>query len=220
MTLASPRTNWNRTSTSRLGVNLRDLDWVMLSAVVGIITVGLLMVYSSTRNLVDDPGYFVKRQGVAMARRRLRVLVDPADRLPQVPRLLAARVLSRLSPCCSSCSRRSARVRRVRRPGSRSRADSSSSRRRLAKFLLIIALCGYVNEHRGDIDPWRVSMIVLLALVPARARPAPARPRDQPGVRRDRHWPARRRRRQGPLPDRDPAVRDHRRSTRSSASEC
>ncbi len=36
----------------------------------------------------------------------------------------------------------------------------------IAKFLLIVALCGYVNEHRGDIDPWRVTMIVTLAIVP------------------------------------------------------
>jgi rod shape determining protein RodA len=36
----------------------------------------------------------------------------------------------------------------------------------IAKFLLIVALCGYVNEHRGDIDPWRVTMIVTLAIIP------------------------------------------------------
>ena len=31
---------------------------------------------------------------------------------------------------------------------------------------MIVALCGYVNEHRGDIDPWRVTMILGLALIP------------------------------------------------------
>jgi rod shape determining protein RodA len=36
----------------------------------------------------------------------------------------------------------------------------------IAKFLLIVALCGYVNEHRGDIDPWRITMILGLAIVP------------------------------------------------------
>ncbi len=36
----------------------------------------------------------------------------------------------------------------------------------IAKFGLIVALAGYVNEHRGDIDPWRLTVIVGLALVP------------------------------------------------------
>ena len=37
----------------------------------------------------------------------------------------------------------------------------------LAKFGLIVALAGYVNEHRGDeIDPWRLTVIIGLALAP------------------------------------------------------
>jgi rod shape determining protein RodA len=36
----------------------------------------------------------------------------------------------------------------------------------IVKFLLIVALCGYVNEHRGDIDPWRITVILALALIP------------------------------------------------------
>ena len=36
----------------------------------------------------------------------------------------------------------------------------------IAKFGLIVALAGYVNEHRGDIDPWRLTVIIGLALVP------------------------------------------------------
>ena len=48
-------------------MNSHRLRLGVADAVVGIITVGLLMVYSSTRNLVDDPGYFVKRQGFALA---------------------------------------------------------------------------------------------------------------------------------------------------------
>src|SRR5439155_2923302 len=36
----------------------------------------------------------------------------------------------------------------------------------IAKFGLIIALAGYVNEHRGDIDPWRLTVVCALALIP------------------------------------------------------
>ena len=35
-----------------------------------------------------------------------------------------------------------------------------------AKFGLIVALAGYVDGHRGDIDPWRLTVIIGLALVP------------------------------------------------------
>jgi rod shape determining protein RodA len=36
----------------------------------------------------------------------------------------------------------------------------------LAKFGLVVALAGYVNEHRDDINPWRLTVIVVLALIP------------------------------------------------------
>jgi rod shape determining protein RodA len=36
----------------------------------------------------------------------------------------------------------------------------------IAKFALVVALCGYINEHRGAMDPWRITVIVGLALVP------------------------------------------------------
>ena len=49
---------------------------------------------------------------------------------------------------------------------SSSRSGSSSSRRRSRSSALIVALAGYVNEHRGDIDPWRLTVIIGLALVP------------------------------------------------------
>jgi len=36
----------------------------------------------------------------------------------------------------------------------------------VAKFALVVALAGYVNEHRGDIDPWRLTVIIGVAMVP------------------------------------------------------
>ena len=46
----------------------------MIAAVAAITTLGMVMVYSASRNLVDDPYYFVKRQGVALA---LGIVVVP-----------------------------------------------------------------------------------------------------------------------------------------------
>src|SRR5262249_33523044 len=36
----------------------------------------------------------------------------------------------------------------------------------IAKFGLIVALCGYVNEHRTELTPWRITVIATLALIP------------------------------------------------------
>ena len=36
----------------------------------------------------------------------------------------------------------------------------------VAKFGLIVALCGYVNEHRNELDPWRLTVLIGLALIP------------------------------------------------------
>ena len=43
------------------------LDWLLIGACAAIVAMGLLMVYSSSRNLVaGDPGYFVKRQLISL----------------------------------------------------------------------------------------------------------------------------------------------------------
>src|SRR5262245_65765070 len=64
---ATPRPLTRSRSTGTWGgIHWRDLDWAMLGAVILIAILGLAMVYSATRNLVDDPYYFVKRQAAAM----------------------------------------------------------------------------------------------------------------------------------------------------------
>ena len=47
----------------------------------------------------------------------------------------------------------------------------------LAKFGIIVALAGYCNQYRGELDAWRLTVILGLAARPARAGAAPARPR-------------------------------------------
>jgi len=52
------------------------LDWLLIGACAAIVAMGLLMVYSSSRNLVaGDPAYFVKRQLISLAIGRVVAIV-------------------------------------------------------------------------------------------------------------------------------------------------
>lgn len=152
-------------TTSRLGVDWRDLDWVMLGAMGGIITLGLVMVYSTTRNLVDNPYYFVTRQAVALGLGIVVfcVILRIDYRKFRDFSLLAyiaviVLLLGVITPMGSSAKGAQAWY---AFPGGFQFQPAE-----IAKFLLIVALCGYVNEHRGDMDPWRVTVIVGLAVLP------------------------------------------------------
>jgi rod shape determining protein RodA len=152
-------------TSSRLGVDWRDLDWVMLGAVGGIITLGLVMVYSTTRNLVDNPYYFVTRQAVALALGIVVfcVILRIDYRKFRDFSLLAylaviVLLIGVITPMGSSAKGAQAWY---AFPGGFQFQPAE-----IAKFLLIVALCGYVNEHRGDIDPWRVTVLVGLAVLP------------------------------------------------------
>jgi rod shape determining protein RodA len=152
-------------TSSRLGVDWRDLDWVMLGAVGGIITLGLVMVYSTTRNLVDNPYYFVTRQAVALGLGIMVfcVILRIDYRKFRDFSLLAylaviVLLIGVITPMGSSAKGAQAWY---AFPGGFQFQPAE-----IAKFLLIVALCGYVNEHRGDIDPWRVTVLVGLAVLP------------------------------------------------------
>jgi rod shape determining protein RodA len=152
-------------SHSRLGVDARELDWVMLAAVALIAALGLVMVFSATRNLVDDPYYFVQRQALALALGIgvfLLILRIDYRKFRDFSLLAYVVVVALLtvvvSPMGSSAKGAQAWF---AFPGGFQFQPSE-----IAKFLLIVALCGYVNEHRGDIDPWRITVILTLALLP------------------------------------------------------
>jgi len=159
------RSRWGTPTQSRLGVDWRELDWIMIGAVGLIISLGLVMVYSATRNLVDDPYYFVKRQSVALTLGIVAFLVilridyrkfRDFSLLAYI--MVIVLLFGVLTPFGSSAKGAQAWY---AFPGGFQFQPSE-----VAKFLLIVALCGYVNEHRGDIDPWRVTMIVTLAIIP------------------------------------------------------
>ena len=156
---------WGTGAQSRLGVDWRELDWIMLGAVILITALGLVMVYSSTRNLVGDPYYFVKRQAMSLVLGIVAFLVIlriDYRKFRDFSMLAYIMVIALLflvvSPLGSSAKGAQAWF---ALPGGFQFQPSE-----VAKFLLIVALCGYVNEHRGDIDPWRITMILALALLP------------------------------------------------------
>ena len=81
----------------------------------------------------------------------------------------------------------------------------------LAKFGIIVALAGYCNQYRGELDAWRAHRDHRARERPDRAGAAPARPRDRARARRDHRGDARGGRRDGPAAVGARAARRHRR---------
>lgn len=141
-------------------------DWVMLGAVVAILAIGLVMIYSASQAILeDDAFYFVKRQSIALLvatavfiglmkldYRKLRDFSLVAYIITIVLLFLV------ITPFGSNAKGAQAWF---QLPFGLQFQPSE-----IAKFGLIVALAGYVNEHRGDIDPWRLTVIIGLALVP------------------------------------------------------
>ena len=142
------------------------LDWILIGACTAIVMVGFLMIYSASRNIVTgDPTYFVKRQlfaltiGLIIAMVLLRIDYRKFRDFSLIGYVLTVAMLFLvLSPVGSASKGHQAWY---QLPFGFQFQPSE-----FAKFGLIVALAGYVNEHRDEIDPWRLSVIVGLALIP------------------------------------------------------
>ena len=141
------------------------LDWVLIGACALIAVFGLLMIYSATRHKQDDSLYFVKRQtvaiiiGVAVFMLILRVDYRKFRDYSMLAYITTVALLFFvLTPMGSQANGATSWY---QLPFNFQLQPSE-----LAKFGLVVALAGYVNEHRGDIDPWRLTVIIGLALVP------------------------------------------------------
>jgi rod shape determining protein RodA len=148
---------------------LRDLDPLLIGAMLAIAAVGLLMVYSSTRERLRLEGvdelYFVKRQGAAilvgLVVMGLLLAVDYRRLRDYSVFAYVATVVGLvvvLSPLGSSARGSQAWF---ELPGGFQLQPSE-----LAKFGIIVALAAYANEHRGRMDPWRLTVTIGLAAVP------------------------------------------------------
>ncbi|MCJ7672015.1 MAG: rod shape-determining protein RodA [Acidimicrobiia bacterium] len=145
---------------------LGRVDWVLFAAVAALAAIGFVMIYSSSNaKILDDPFYFVKRQALALIigigvivgllRIDYRKLRD-FSMLFYV--ITCALLFFVITPFGSSAKGAQAWI---QLPFGFQLQPSE-----IAKFTLIVALAGYVNEHRGDIDPWRLTVIIGVALVP------------------------------------------------------
>jgi len=159
------RSRWPRLERSVL----RELDPLLIGATLLISGLGVLMIYSATRERLAAQGidelYFVKRQGVAVAVGLLvmGVILAIDYRKLRDYSLFAycATVfvlLLVLSPIGSSSRGAQAWF---DLPGGFQFQPSE-----LAKFGIIVALAGYANTHRGEMDSWRMTMTIGLAVVP------------------------------------------------------
>ena len=141
------------------------LDWVLIGACALIAVFGLMMVYSATRNLLDDPFYYVKRQaislllGIGVSIAILRVDYRKFRDFSLLAYVVTVALLFFVLTPMGSASKGATSWYELP-------FDFQFQPSEIAKFGLIVALAGYVNEHRGDIDPWRFTVIVGLALVP------------------------------------------------------
>jgi rod shape determining protein RodA len=142
------------------------LDWILIGACLAIVCIGMLMIYSASRNIVaGDPAYYVKRQALALAlgigvaillvRIDYRKFRDYSLVAYLVTVLL---LLFVLSPVGSST--------RGHQAWYQFPFGFQFQPSEFAKLGLVVALAGYVNEHRDDINPWRLTVVIGLALIP------------------------------------------------------
>ncbi len=160
------RNPWASPRESRLGIDWRAQDWILIGATAAISVLGLVMVYSTTRHLVSsDPYYHLKRQATAfvIAIVLFLVILRIDYRKWRDFSLLAfiatcGMLFFVLTPVGAHSNGAQSWY---QLPGGFQLQPSE-----IAKFGLVVALCGYVNEHRHDLDPWRVTVLVTLALIP------------------------------------------------------
>ena len=145
---------------------LRHFDWLLVGAVLAITVLGVLMIYSTTHQRIpSDPYYFVKRQllfaGIGITAMVVVICID-YRRLRELSMFFYGAtiflLLVVLAPLGSTIKGQQAWF---QLPGGFTLQPSE-----LAKFGVIIFLAGYCNHYRGEIDAWRLTVIIGLAGVP------------------------------------------------------
>ncbi len=148
---------------------LRDLDPLLIGATLAIAALGLLMIYSSTRERLRLEGvdelYFVKRQGAAillgLVVMGLLLAVDYRRLRDYSVFAYVATVVGLLAVLSPLGSNARGSQGWFQLPGGFQLQPSE-----LAKFGIIVAVAGYANEHRGEMNPWRLTVTIGLAAVP------------------------------------------------------
>ncbi len=152
----------------RGGSPWRHVDPLLLAAIAGISAIGLLMIYSSTRQgqvaAGLDPGYFVKRQAlfvvVGVVVMLVVALVDYQLLRDVAPAIYAAALfmlLLVLSPL--GTERRGTQAWFQVGPYQFEPSE-------LAKLALVIALAAFCTAHRGELDTGRLTTALGIAALP------------------------------------------------------
>jgi rod shape determining protein RodA len=145
---------------------LRHFDWMLVGAALAITAIGLVMIYSTTHDRVHgDPYYFVKRQVlfavIGLAAMVVVLLIDYRRMRDYAMVFYGGTVfllLAVLAPVGSNIKGHQAWF---QLPGGFTLQPSE-----LAKFGIIVALAGYCNQYRGELDAWRLTLIIGLVSVP------------------------------------------------------
>ncbi|MET0420305.1 MAG: FtsW/RodA/SpoVE family cell cycle protein [Acidimicrobiia bacterium] len=145
---------------------MRHFDFVLVGTVVALSLFGLVMVWSASRHRIPgDELYFVKRQAMyvvlGIAAMAAVIAVDYrrfADHALLAYLAAVAALFLVISPLGSNIKGNQAWF---QLPGGFTLQPSE-----FAKFLIVIALAGYCNHYRGELDAWRLSTILALAAVP------------------------------------------------------
>jgi rod shape determining protein RodA len=145
---------------------LRHFDWLLVGSALAITALGLVMIYSTTHQRIPgDPYYFVKRQAlfgvIGLVAMLVVLCIDYRRMRDYAPLFYGGTVfllVAVLAPVGSNIKGHQAWF---QLPGGFTLQPSE-----MAKFGIIVALAGYCNQYRGEIDAWRLSMIVVLTCVP------------------------------------------------------
>jgi len=142
----------------------RHIDVTLLACVLAIAAVGLVMVYSASRNLGPDQTYFLRRQSVfcliGLGVMGLVASVDyriARDFAPMIYAALVAALVVVLSPLGSNSRGAQAWF----QVGGFQLQPSEP-----AKVGLIVCIAAYAAHHRGELDGRRMAGALALAAVP------------------------------------------------------
>jgi rod shape determining protein RodA len=152
-----------------LATPFRHVDVVLVGAAIAVSMLSLLMIYSATQPKLAaqhlDQLYFVKRQGIAIIvgiALMFGVMAIDYRKLRELGMFLyVATVLALLAVLSPLGHATKGAQARFPLPGGFELQPSE-----FAKWALIIALASYLQQHRGELNAWRVAVAVTLGLVP------------------------------------------------------
>ncbi|MFI5046045.1 MAG: FtsW/RodA/SpoVE family cell cycle protein [Acidimicrobiia bacterium] len=144
----------------------RHFDFLLVGTVLALSLFGLVMIWSASRNRIPgDEFYFVKRQAmfVVLGVATMIAVISVDYRRLRDHSLLfylgtVAILFLVISPLGSNIKGNQAWF---QLPGGFTMQPSE-----FAKFGIIVALAGYCNQYRGELDAWRLATVLALAAVP------------------------------------------------------